>query len=236
MTIPSSPIQLLGLLVLVVPGFVYQAVRIQLRGRTPNDSELSTRIMNAIVTSTIFDLLYVAVLGSRITDRDKVSHMVATDPRCAAWLAFLAAFAVPAAAAVLVVCLRNSERITTALSWRPSTWSRIDPRPSAWEVAFGGALPPRFVRVRMKDGTWYAGWLGENSYASAWPDPRTLFVEVSFHIDTSGTIGDQVLGSAGAVIDCTDAVLVELLDSPEAAENVESSGTMDNEEEGRADG
>lgn len=45
MSIPSSVTQLLVLLVLIVPGFVYQAVRIQLRGRAVSDSELSTRII-----------------------------------------------------------------------------------------------------------------------------------------------------------------------------------------------
>ena len=45
----------------------------------------------------------------------------------------------------------------------------------------------------------------------SWPDPRNLYVELSFHIDDAGTLLDQVKGSAGAVIDGTDAILIELL-------------------------
>lgn len=232
MSIPSSVTQLLVLLVLIVPGFVYQAVRIQLRGRTVSDTELSTRIMHAIVASSIFALAYIAVLGPRLTEVGRLEEAVRSDPRWSAVLGFVAAFAVPTAAAVIVVWLRSNVRLAKALEWaRPSSWVRIDPRPSAWDVAFGGALPPRFVRVQMRDGTWFAGWLGESSYASAWPDPRTLYVEVSFQVDANGTIGLPVVGSAGAVIDCTDAVLIELLESADSGGNAAASGTMEAEEE-----
>lgn len=66
----------------------------------------------------------------------------------------------------------------------------------------------------MKDGTRFAGYFGENSYASSFPDPKSLYLELSYGIDEHGTITGVTEGSRGAVIDCTDAVLIEIVDTP----------------------
>jgi len=49
--IPSTPAQLLTTLLLVLPGFVYQEVRIRLRGRAPGEQELTSRLLRAIAWS-----------------------------------------------------------------------------------------------------------------------------------------------------------------------------------------
>ena len=226
MSIPNSVTQLLATLVLVVPGFVFQGVRIRLRGRTPSDTEFTTRILNAIAVSTAFALGYVLVLGSTIVSPDHLQNDALHHPRKYALLGIGAAFVVPALIAYLVV------RVSSSQSWQRAhpmllsdTWTRIDPRPSGWDVAFHD-VSPCYVRVQMRDGTWFAGWFGEDSYASSWPDPHSLFVQVSMQISSDGTIGAPVGGSSGAVIDCTDAVLVELLAPPEA----DPSGTMSGKE------
>ena len=91
----------------------------------------------------------------------------------------------------------------------------LRPRPSSWDVAFEGASIG-FVRVRMADGTWVAGYYGPNSYASSHPDARNLFLELAYEVDITGKIGDAITSSAGLVIDCTNALVVELLAVDEA--------------------
>ena len=226
MTIPNSVTQVLVTLVLIVPGFVFQGVRIRLRGRTPGDTELATRIVSAIALSTVFALVYVVVLGSIVADTDHLYGDALRHPRAYAVLGLAAAFVVPAGAAYLVVRIGATDRWQRASSRVLSDrWTRIDPRPSAWDVAFQDIVPC-YVRVRQQDGSWFAGWFGERSYASSWPDARSLFVEVSMQIDTDGKIGEPVDGSTGAVIDCTEAVLIELLASPAEGQ----SGTMETTE------
>ena len=88
-TVPNWVFGASGHFVLIVPGFVYQAVRIRLRGRTPADTELSTRIVHAIVTSTTFALLYLLAFGPQIMDAarargDILEHPAS--PQCWAWL------------------------------------------------------------------------------------------------------------------------------------------------------
>jgi len=229
MTVPSSITQLLILLVLVVPGFVYQTVRIRLRGRTPSDTELSTRILLAIIGSTFFALVYVLVLGPYLADAVDLKREDLLDhPRLAAIAGLLAAIGIPGAVALLQVLVPRFlawiggksdwwATVTSSDLWkrataplRPANWSRVDSRPSSWDVAFSAASPG-YVRVRVQNGTWYAGWFGENSYASSFPDPQSLFVERSFQVTADGEITGEVPNSVGAVIDCREAVLVELL-------------------------
>lgn len=212
-TVPASMTQLLILLVLIVPGFVYQGVRIRLRGRTVNEHELSVRIMHALVASTVFALFYVMAAGSSVADAGRLQDAAAESPRGYAALGFAAAFLVPPVAALVMTGLESAGWWRPAVTWaRPASWKRVDPTPTAWDGAFQGlAGPGCYVRVRTSDGDWFAGWFGKESYASSWPAPRSLYLELSFHVDKNGVIGTQVVGTAGAVIDCEDAVLVELL-------------------------
>jgi hypothetical protein len=230
MTIPSTLTQLLVTLVLIVPGFVYQNVRIRVAGRTPADTELASRILRAIVASTVFALLYLLILGPEIIDTAQASRHTLDHPRRLALLGFCAAFAIPALSATVI-----HVRWSTALfkhpiqTMRDEGWSRYDPRPTAWDVAFQDASVG-FVRVRMRDGTWFAGYYGPNSYASSYPDPPNLFVEASFDIDDRGVIENQIVNTKGAVIDCTDAVLVELLAPLDEADEAQSqSGGEDDD-------
>jgi hypothetical protein len=201
-------------LVLIVPGFLFQGVQIGLRGRTQSDTEMTTRILGAFAISVAFALTYVALMNK------SPSHLASAaleHPRRYALLGFAAAFVVPAGAAYVAVWVtRTGWWASDRLAFLRPVWSRIDRRPSAWDVTFGN-LGPCYVRVRMSDGTWFAGWFGERSYASSWPDPQTLFVEVSVAVDENGTLGLPVDGSAGAMIDCTEAVLVETISVLEAA-------------------
>lgn len=223
MSIPSSITQILVTLVLVVPGFVFQGVRIRLRGRTPGDTELATRILSAIVVSTVFALLYILALGSSVAQPDTLQDDALAHPRAYALLGLAAAVAVPAAAGYLFT------RLASTAWWAQlrqrllsEQWTRIDPRPSAWDAVFGD-IRECFVRVRTSEKIWYAGWFGGESYASSWPDPQNLFVEVAYKIDANGKIGDPVENSSGAFIDCSDAEYIEFLSSPDQ----DGSGTMD---------
>lgn len=215
MSIPNSVTQILVTLVLVVPGFVFQSVRIRLRGRTPGDTEVATRILSAIVVSTIFALIYILVLGSSLVEPNELQGDALRHPRGYALLGLGAAFVVPVLAAYLFAGIASSQRWESLRQRLLSDrCTRIDPRPSAWDAAFGD-IGECFVRVRTRDKIWYAGWFGGDSYASSWPDPQTLFVEVAYKIDENGKIGNPVESSNGAFIDCTDADYIEFLASPD---------------------
>jgi len=216
----------LATLVLVIPGFVFQIVRIRLLGRRPGDNEITTRILTAIAVSTIFALSYIVAVGTTFVDADHLQGEALDHPRQYAVLGLLAAFFIPALAACIYAWVAQSVWWTSnRFTLRFGQWTHIDPRPTAWDAVFGN-LDECFIRVRTRDKTWYAGWFGGRSYASSFPDPQSLFVEVAYKIDENGKLGEPIEGSNGAIIDCTDAVWIELLISPEQT----ASGTLEGTE------
>lgn len=234
-TVPSTVTQLVVLLVLVVPGFVYQAVRIRIAGRKPGDTDLPTRVLEAIVISTAFALVYLIIFGPEIRTPADAQERFADSPRITAAVGVAAAFVIPSISAFVVnPKLRSS--VPTALRRpretyrhiRSGEWTRFDPRPSAWDVAFQEA-GVGFVRVRTADGTWIAGYYGPLSYASSHPDPRNLFLELGYHVESDGTIGEVITGSAGLVVDCSNALVVELLTTGEATETRPDTEDLSND-------
>ena len=225
MPIPTSLTQVLVTLVLIVPGFMFQAVRIRLRGRrTPAESDLATRVLSAFTMSMAFALVYVVAGGKKILGPAHEPVSALAHPRLYAAGGIAAAFVVPALLAAVAAYLDDAVWWQSArLKLLPSSLTKSDSRPAAWDVAFQD-LPECYIRVKTADGKWYAGWYGEGSYASSWPDPRSLFLATSYHVDDAGELGLPVEGSLGVMIDCTDAVLVELL-APSSESD--SSGTMD---------
>lgn len=211
--VPSTATQLLITLVLIVPGFVYHGVLIRVGGRTPADADLSSRLMRAIVASTIFALIYLVAAGPSVeaaltrTPAEALSHL-----RPYAISSIVGVVVVPVLAAAVTAWVLGSDRFRKIkYEVLPDRWNRVDPRPSAWDVAFAAAEDPCFVRVQMKDGTWYAGYFGPNSYASSFPDPQSLFLEISYAVDNDGQILGAIEGNPGAIVDCSESVLVELL-------------------------
>lgn len=208
--IPSTPAQLLITLVLVLPGFVYQETRIRLRGRTPGEQELTGRLLRAIGLSLCFGLIYVLVLGSTGARLLGSADWALGHPRLSAALALLLGLIVPIGSALLPNVFGVQWIRAHWSRLRVPAWTRYDSTPSAWDRAFRDA-GPCFVRVRMKDGTWFAGYYGTASYASSFPDAQSLFLESSFAVDSDGHIGDLIEGTAGAIVNCGDAILIELL-------------------------
>lgn len=198
MTIPSSLVQLLVTLLFVVPGFVHQGVLIHRRGRVTADLDLSNRVLRAIATSTLFGLVYLGVVGRPLLEAAEGHGPLLEHPRIGALVAIAGGFALPAVAALIQAHVLHGDQSTH------------DPTPSAWDYAFKD-LEPSYIRVRMHDGTWCAGWFGSRSYATSFPDRRQLFVETEHHVDPDGIIGVEIESSVGTVIDCEDAWLIEVL-------------------------
>jgi len=221
MTLPLTTAQLLSLLFLIVPGFVFQAVRIRLVGRSATDIDLGGRVLRAVVASTVFVLIYTVVVGAPVPLGISDYSATFEAPRKTALLGLLGGFVAPAACAVISVStsiwspLSKWRADVAAWGWvsalRPDVGPRFDSRPTAWDVAFQRAEAGWFVRIKMADGSWYAGYWGPESWASTYPEQPSVFVETEYQVDEDGVIGDPVEKSEGSVIQCADAVVVELL-------------------------
>lgn len=204
---PKTTGELLILLLFVVPGFVYQTMRIFVRGRLPSDTDLSTRIVRAIVSSVIFGLVYLLIFGKALVEASRGQGAAFEHPRVGAVLALLFGLAIPAASAL--VRLPRSEGIQRLAERLPQI-QRFDPTPTGWDKMFQNA-EVCFVRVLTKDGRWIAGFYGSASYATSYPEEQQLFLEKAFHVSENGVIGEEVENTRGVLVSCVDISLMEIV-------------------------
>lgn len=212
MSIPSTTTQLLILLLFVVPGFVYQVVRIYLRGKFPADVDFSTRIVTAIVTSAVFGLIYLAIAGDWLVEAANGQGWLIEHERRGALIALAAMFVIPAAAAFVDL---SKTRIWKKVSDR----APYDGTPTAWDKAFQERREC-YVRILTANQKWVAGYYGSKSYASSFPEKHEIYLEWACEVDESGLLGQIIPDSHGLVVQCEDATLIEMLapGTPEAPE------------------
>lgn len=68
MSVPGDAPQLLIFVLFVIPGAVYQAVRSRLRGPTPEDQDIATRLLLAVAFSAGLNGLYIVALGGKVAE------------------------------------------------------------------------------------------------------------------------------------------------------------------------
>lgn len=211
MSIPSTSTQLLILLLFVVPGFVYQGVRVNLRGRRPTDVDLSTRLVGAIVWSAIFGLTYLIIGGRTLVDAAGGTGALIHHPRLEAAIGLAGGFVLPAVLALFRLSDDHTAWLREAKICRWFT-NRLsyDPTPTAWDKAFQDRSPC-FVRILTSQEKWIAGYYGENSYSSSFPEKHQLFLEYCYTVDADGRIGDPIPDSEGVVVACDSAISIELI-------------------------
>lgn len=64
MTVPRSATQVLILVLAIIPGFVFSAVRARRRGPSPEDKDLSVRMLRSFGVSAALWGVYLLVFGS----------------------------------------------------------------------------------------------------------------------------------------------------------------------------
>lgn len=209
--VPKNLTELLLTLTCVVPGFVYQSVRIAIRGRLPTDVELSTRLVRAIVTSAFFALFYLLVFGEALVNTAQDEQALFHSVRVAAGCAFVGGIGLPALVAALSGLLKVPDwGWLNKLRGKLSEIPRYDSIPTAWDKIFQDQEPV-FVRVLNSEGRWVAGYYGTNSYASSYPEAHEIYLERAHSVAEDGAIGDEIPGTKGCIVNCADLQLLELL-------------------------
>ena len=200
MVVPGSVFQLAAVLLLVVPGIVYAAVRRRLTGPLPDDKDFSVRLVRAVAISAVLDLVYALVAGPRILEIASRPPEVPggpsgqlVHPRSAAALALVLLVVVPTVLGALA-------QIRLRLSRCPLGLAPVHhPVPTAWDRA----APNRgncFVRVFTSDGHWVGGWVGPEAYVSTYPEPRDIFISVEWALDDDGAFLHAVPDSLGLFV------------------------------------
>ncbi|HEX6340343.1 DUF6338 family protein [Umezawaea sp.] len=214
MQAPSTVVQLVLLVLLVLPGISYQFVRERLRGPVPWERDLGERVLRAVVASIALDAAYLTAAGPALValvrgrPPGELNGFV-QQPRLVGLVGVLLFLVVPAVVAS-AVSLVERER-------HRSTYRRT---PTAWDHAFRDR-DPCFVRVRLKDGNWAGGWYGHGSYASSYPHPAELYLESARVMTPDGGFGPRVRGTAGLRLRAEDFDVLEFVSAPDDVREVD---------------
>ena len=239
--------QALTLIVVLIPGFVYQGVKRRRVGPSPEDSETSIRLLRSVVTSVVFLVLYAIVLGDFIVAR--FVEVNAEERLEDIWLVGMfvggLVFGIPALAGHFSGAYRTRERffsrpdVTTFWSTvrtkaNPDngelTWTKAlfhsdtdySPIPTAWDYATENISAGSFVRVLLSDDTWLGGQADEGSYFTSYPEPRDLYIDRAWQLNEDGSFECELPGPTGVWIPCVDAKLLQVVppadDEPDSSE------------------
>ncbi|MFJ3583425.1 DUF6338 family protein [Streptomyces sp. NPDC090127] len=207
--VPGTVQQLTILLVLVLPGVVYQAVREHLRGAVAAEQEPQNRIIRAIAAGALLDAVYAVAAGPWLVrllagqGKGPVAGVLA-HPREAGLAALLLVVLVPAGIAWTEARLDRRRRR-----------ARYEPTPTAWDALFRdrGSC---FVRARLKNGLWVGGWLGSRSAVSAYPQPGDVYLQAQYRMGADGRFLGRVPDTGGVYLRAADIDVLEVLLPPAA--------------------
>lgn len=211
--LPETWAQIAVLLASVIPGFVYQVSRRRVGGPDPDEIELGTRILRAIAVSALFAGLYALLFGPHIVRYLVEPSTVVDDVRAVAASFLVFVVAVPWLSARIAFFVTTSPwygRAAAAVAGALRLRRPWDPMPSAWDFAFSN-VRPGWVRILTSDGTWLGGWFAERSFASSFPHPQEIFIEVGYLLDADGRFTDQETAPGGVFVRCGDIVSVDFI-------------------------
>lgn len=223
--LPQSWLQVVVIVVAVMPGFVYRSTLRGISGPDPEEKEVAVRLLRAVVASAVFAALYAVVAGPWIEARVP-REVEAVDARLLGGLGLLLGVVVPFTAAWARYWVSTSRAWLSVLALlaRLTRFRRpYDPTPTAWDHALRDR-PEGWVRVLTGDGRWVGGWFGTASYASSWPEPRDLFIEVEYALTAEGAFTGEVVATQGCYVRCDDARLVDFI--PDDARQEDPDGAQ----------
>ena len=92
-----------------------------------------------------------------------------------------------------------------------SRLTRLDSRVSSWDFAFS-SQGPFFVRAKRRTGERVGGLFGNVSFASAYPEPKDVFLEQAWMLTEDGTPDQPAPGSRGVLLRQEDLELLEFVE------------------------
>ena len=211
MNLPQTVVQIGFVLLMVVPGVVFTAVRRRLRGPTPEDQDFSVRLVNAIAASVVFASAYLVLFGPTLVEWIKPSNgsptkLLEDGPRRFGWTVLLLAVVVPAVLGVAAhVRVPQWKWIETVKAWCLKCLNavlrvRVSSSPSSWdEVA--PARADCLVRIFTTDGYWVGGYIpADQGYVATYPHPRDIFIPQQWVMEPDGAFDKPVEGSLGIFV------------------------------------
>jgi hypothetical protein len=193
--------QIAAAILFLVPGLNATWFLERLRG--PSRLKGAERLLRALSLSLLIYASaspWLVAIGGRILESRPVS------PWELIFGGFVVLFIAPLFLALVAAILGMSSRA----KWLLGLVATIDPTPRAWDFAFKGERP-FFCRIKLRDGELVGGVFGDDSFATAYPEPQDVFLEEVWRLREDGSFVEPLEGTAGLLVSGTSIDFVEFL-------------------------
>ncbi len=219
MDLPTNGFTMAVLIAFVLPGLIGATIRRKFIGETHEDRDIGISIARGIVFSTVLNGIYLLLANENIIGIFKNGNEAISGKaiinRYDVALLIVAYCVVPA----ILSLFTNRRHIiwvqATDSQRKPWTWIRLPQSkyghtgvPTAWDFAIM-TNQPALVRVRKAKGEWVGGVFDAGSAATAYPEPRSLFIAKQWDMNEQGEfVGDEPHLDQGVFVTIEDGDLV----------------------------
>jgi len=217
---PATWQQALLVVAFVLPGFVFQAVRLRLRGTTAADGlGAPSQLFAAIVATVGLDAVYFRLVGSDEAVRLLDVSYVRDNLSLLSLGVVVGVFVFPALAAAMFSFVSLWTQLRSFRQAVRDFWRR-KPHATSWDYFAEIYMAQGYVRIQFKDGKWVGGYLGAEAHMSTYPSPRDIYLNCLWKLDEQGRFypGEESRKvypqGFGAWVNCTDAVSFEIFETP----------------------
>jgi hypothetical protein len=185
--------------------------------------------LRALGVSFAFDIAYFTAFSPAIKALSANSTAIFDYPVTAALCALLVVFMAPLLAAWIDLFIywridgRSDGLGSSQAIWRalvrvltPAGYGTYSATPSAWDHA-ARRRPRDFVRIQFADSVWLGGYIGKSGFINATPEPREIYLETAWHLDSGGIFASPIESSAGVWINCASAIAAEYLNAGDSS-------------------
>lgn len=201
--LPEGSFAIATLIVVALPGFISAGIRRWARGEFAEDRVLGLSIARGTTFAVVLTGLYLLIGGDGVFESLQAGKgtdtIVISDPRRLAVTVLVLYVVVPAVVAMIVnrthIEWKVPAKLEGATNFRwvrlPSSKHGYKSTPSAWDHATIHNHHA-WVKVQRSDGQWIGGWYTKGSFATTYPEPRSLYIARQYEMDDNGDFGDEI--------------------------------------------
>lgn len=203
MDLPESSIAIAALIIIALPGFISTGVRRWTRGEYAEDRMLGLSIARgatfAITLTSIYLLLFGDLVLGSIRGGKNADTLIINDARGLALIVLVLYVIVPAAVSLVLNREHIEWNVPAEFAQKPVLkWARVPASkhgyratPSAWDHATI-QNQQAWVKIQRSDGQWVGGWYTEGSFATTYPESRSIYIAQQYAMNNEGEFGEAI--------------------------------------------
>jgi hypothetical protein len=211
MGVPDGSYAIAAFIVIALPGFIYAGIRRRLRGEYSEDRDVSRTIARGATFAVALTAIYLLAFGDWIFEGlasgNDSNPVIIADAQRIGLTVLVLYIAIPAVLSVLLQ-IRH-------IAWRAPTWPKHTPRwlrswmawvrypsskrgydatPTAWDHSIT-RNHSSWVKVKRGNGEWVGGWYTKGSFATTYPEARSIYIDRPYTMTDDGAFGEATQDS-----------------------------------------